>query len=471
MNKKTSNIIIVIAYAIITLLCILNHELTTDEIQVWQLCKNLNLNELIRQLHNEGHPGFFYIITMPFAKIFTDIIYMQIICWLTTIGGVYILLEYAPFRWYSKLSIILSAGFLYYLPVVARSYSIIPLLVFLSAILYERRKRNPILYGVILMLLANTHIIMLGFVGMLFLMFLMDIIREKLYTKKENIIAGIIIFAGIIIVVMQLYDTTTSNNFVHYKFDNIAGNIQTVVLKFFINSYKYSNIVKDEERIYIWDIVTILVMVINFILLFKDLYKKDKKIYYSILLGILFQIMVYILTYPYLMYVNRIFCAYTIIIFGCWVVKQSKELNIMLSIMFMLTINNGIQSYIEDIKENKQSEKEAANFIRKNIERNSIILTDNEQHSIRLVYYLKGEYKVISVIRDKELKYIIWDEKAIQKITESEWEDGIIYYGKKYPKVKDIYIVRYLDRNKNESKLYKSIYETKEGEYRIYKSR
>ena len=107
---------------------VLHHEIWVDEAQVWLLVKHLNIFELFNHLVNEGHPSFFYLLIMPFAKIGLPILAMQIVCWLSMVASVFLLLEYSPFNKFTKFAIIMSAGFLYYLPVMARSYSIIPLL-------------------------------------------------------------------------------------------------------------------------------------------------------------------------------------------------------------------------------------------------------------------------------------------------------------------------------------------------------
>ena len=80
-NKKQLifDFVITIIYALLTLNTVLHHELWADEAQVWLLCKNLSIPELYNHLKNEGHPILFYLLVMPFAKMFSNIIYMIII--------------------------------------------------------------------------------------------------------------------------------------------------------------------------------------------------------------------------------------------------------------------------------------------------------------------------------------------------------------------------------------------------------
>ena len=201
MNKKTLifSIVITILYAILTLNTVLHHEVWADEAQAWQLCKYLSISELFNHLKNEGHPILFYLMVMPFAKLFPNIIFMKLICWFFMSMSVFLLMYFSPFKIYSKLAIILSAGFIYFFPVLARNYSIIPFLVFWAAILYNKQKEHPILYATIIALLTNTHIIMFFFSFCLAIQFFYETIilnlKEKNNLKiKQHIIPILIIY-------------------------------------------------------------------------------------------------------------------------------------------------------------------------------------------------------------------------------------------------------------------------------------
>ena len=159
-NKKglVINILSTILYAAFTFIIVMHHEIWADEAQVWLLSKNLSLFGLFRHLVEEGHPSLFYLIMMPFAKTGCSVIIMQVFCWLCSIAAAFLLLQFSPFSGFEKASIVLSSGFLYFFPVIARSYSMIPVLVFLAAILYKKQKEYPVFYAVVLALIANTHI-------------------------------------------------------------------------------------------------------------------------------------------------------------------------------------------------------------------------------------------------------------------------------------------------------------------------
>ena len=319
MKKEIAcSVIVAVLYAIITLVAVFHHEIWADEAQVWMLCKHLSIPQLINHLHNEGHPSFFYLLVMPFAKIFSNILFMQLICWFTMCIAVFLLMYKSKFPLIVKFAIITSAGFLYFLPVIARSYSIIPALIFISAILYSRRKENPILYAIPLFLLANTHAIMFGFVSILAFLFIYETIKEKEFFKGR-VISIIIILLGLAFVILQLHNTTSSNLYITFQQKEIITNFIKVTLFFFINAYNKMITVEKSLLCPILDIIAIFTLITSFVLLFVNLYFNNKKLFLISLIGIGFQFGIYIFTYSANTYVTRIFSALIILIFCFWI--------------------------------------------------------------------------------------------------------------------------------------------------------
>ncbi len=459
MNKKLLlSVIVAFLYAIITLIAVLHHEIWADEAQVWQLCKYLSVSELISHLHNEGHPSFFYLLIMPFAKLTSDIIYMQLICWFFMCFSVFLLFYFSPFRIFTKFSIIISAGFLYFLPVMARSYAILPFLVFLAAILYSKLKRHPVLYAVTLALIANTHVIMAGFVFILFCYFLYDNIYLNIKEDKSFkifITPSVIIFIGLTLLFLQLHDTTSNNIFINITIDGILQKITKVFSFFFINAYNKMITVHNKLFLPVIDISLILLMTIIYIISFFSLYRNSKKAFIIAFSGIIFQLAIYIIAYNSHIYVTRIFSAHIILIFSFWILLQKKTINlenkiysekfinVILSIFFILTSYNGINYYFLEIKYNYTGAKEAAAYIKQNINKDSLFLIDCEPYLISLIYYLDNySYNFYSPLRDKNIKYVKWDNLASKIINNQALSDFIKYYKEKYNINSNIYFVQ-----------------------------
>lgn len=458
MNKKLLfiSIIITIVYGIFTLNTVLHHEVWADEAQVWQLCSHLNLFELIKHLSNEGHPALFYLFVMPFAKLFSNIIYMKLICWAFMTASVFLLVYYAPFRLYTKLTIILSAGFLYFFPVLARNYSIIPFLVFIAAILYNKSKEHPILYALTLALIANTHIIMFCFTAIMGIDFyyrniLLNIRNKQTQELKKYILPFLIICCGCLVVFYMLCDTTNNNVFLKIDLTNLSLAIQRILFLFFINAYNYDIGVNLELYKPLLDIFLIFTMIILYILCFINLFKQSKKLFFIAFLSIGFQLAIYIFAYNSFVYVNRIFCSHIILLFCFWISLTSDledkkgfssklTTNILLSLFFVLTIYNGINYTKYDLTMDYSGAKSTAAYIKENINpETSVLLIDNEPYMISLAYYLKDTHKLYSVFRKKDLEYVRWDNTTVSNYADLGWSQYVSYIHKTNPK--DLYVI------------------------------
>ena len=441
-NKTlVKNIIWTFVYALFTLLIVLHHEIWADEAQVWMIAKNVSFLGLFKHLVNEGHPSFFYLVMMPFAKMGFSAFFMQIVCWASMCCAVFLLLQFSPFNGFAKFAVITSAGFLYFFPVIARSYSIIPLLVFALAVLYPKAKEKPFLYAILLVILANTHVIMFAFCALLAVFFFLDNVLKNSENELQqadrvkNKISFAIMCAGLLAVILQLGGTTSSNAFIKFDFINLIANAVKVFSEFFINGFdeQYA----DTSQIMLSDIGTVLIFlsVILYIFLFVCLLKRSKKMFLLAFLGVGFQIAVYIVGYNHWIFVTRIFCAHLIMLFCFWIVlgdKNSgmeskgffgtKTLNAALACFFLITMLNGLKFAVLDLFNPYSGAKETAEFIEKNIDKNnSIIVTDNDPYAIALVYYLDGKYDIYSARTQKVLRYIIWDKNLYHVLDGSKW--------------------------------------------------
>lgn len=458
-NKKQLifALVITIVYALLTLNTVLHHELWADEAQVWLLCKNLSIPELYNHLKNEGHPILFYLLVMPFAKLFSNIIYMKLICWFFMCLAIFLLTYFSPFKIYATLAIVFSAGFLYFFPVIARNYSIIPFLVFLAAVLHSKQKEHPILYATILACLANTHIIMLFFTFCLalrfyYLNFLLNI-RSKTYNEIKKYILPLVIMAlGFILVVFTLGNTTGSNVFLSIDTSNLTYSTNRILVSFFVNSYNYDICIFKTLPNPLVDALAIITMIIIYPILFINLLVNNKKLFLIALSSIAFQLGIYILAYNSFIYVNRLFCAHIILIFCYWILLEEDNFksrlklfsktgtNILLTIFLCLTIYNGVNYTSMDLKYEYSGSRKTAEFIRENINpENSLILIDNEPYMLALVYYLRDSHKIYSAFRKKNLEYVIWDTTVKANFANYGWVGYAKYYKQTDPR--DFYVI------------------------------
>ncbi len=402
------------------------------------LAKYLNPMQLFYHLTNEGHPSFFYLINMPFAKAGLSIFAMQAICWLSCVISVFLIWRYLKFPTLLKVAITVSAPFFYFFPIIARSYSLVPLLVLLLAILYGKSKTHPFIYAFILVCLLNTHIIMAFFCFLLACDFAYQNVilpyKNEKKIEKKYIMAGLIMLIGGIILFCQLIGTTSSNVYIKIEHKDILGAFLGILMFFSFNSLDAYYIKTHSDYFTPLTLSILAVYFITFILLFISLFKISKKHFSICFFSIAFQILIYLLAYSNLIFPTRIFCAYMILIFSYFQVYEfnlfkndsfltSKKLStVLLSIAFGLTIFNGIKAYLADIFIPYSGSKPLADFIKKNIPSNRAkIFTNTTNYAVAINYYLEpnGIYWIRS---GKPFKYTVWTKDMREPLDYEIWD-------------------------------------------------
>ena len=154
-------------YLAAVLFLVSRHENWRDEAQAWLLARDLDLPGLVSMMKYEGHPCLWHLILMPFAKLGFPYRSMNLISTALVAAAVWLMLFRSPLPLPLQCLALAGSALLYYFPVVSRSYSLIPLFLFLSALFYSERRKRPFLYGFSLALLVQTHLYMIPIAGML----------------------------------------------------------------------------------------------------------------------------------------------------------------------------------------------------------------------------------------------------------------------------------------------------------------
>ena len=216
-NKNTLLCGVIFAvYAILTFIGAVNHELWFDEAQAWVIVRDNDIKGIFHALGYEGHPPLWYLILYIPAHMGLPCTIMPFISWfVTAIAGAVVMFK-APFHVVTKSAILFSGGFLFVNSIMSRSYCLINLFIVLIALVYPKRKQFPILYGMLIGLLANTHICMSGFIGIIGIFMLIDLFKGfKTNGAKQNIkeltglaVAGI----GVLAMVIPLLSSASLNS-------------------------------------------------------------------------------------------------------------------------------------------------------------------------------------------------------------------------------------------------------------------
>ncbi len=162
-----------------------------DELLAWNIAHDLNLYEITQLMHYEGHSFLWYMVLKPFTLLVDKIpsLFPEILKYinLTFLGiAMFLFWMKSPMNIILKILISCTAPFVMTYPQLARPYGLLILLLFIIAIQYKNRLKHPLIYSILLFLLANTC--WNGLIGAMFfgLFFIYDLYKEN----KTNLICS-----------------------------------------------------------------------------------------------------------------------------------------------------------------------------------------------------------------------------------------------------------------------------------------
>lgn len=147
------------AYAAVLALVVPRHEPWFDEAQAWLIARDDSpYNLLVHTLRYEGTPGLWHLLLMAPAKAGLPYAALNWLAAAVAVAGVFVFLRFAPFPWPIKALFPFTYYVLYQYGVIARSYSLLPVLLFGLAALYRRKAERIYCYTALLCLLANVSL-------------------------------------------------------------------------------------------------------------------------------------------------------------------------------------------------------------------------------------------------------------------------------------------------------------------------
>ncbi|MDB5191452.1 MAG: hypothetical protein JWQ96_1015 [Segetibacter sp.] len=185
MIKDKYREIVFACFVILLSIAVYHHEPWMDEAQAWLLAKDLGVPELIsKYLRYEGSPGLWHLVLMVPAKLGLPYYSINIISALFSCAGVFIFLRYSPFPVVVKVLFPFTYFVFYQYAVVARSYCMIPALLFLIAIVYPNKNQKPFQFILLLCLFANVSAHTFLISGCLLFIHLIDLAKN--WKKLED---------------------------------------------------------------------------------------------------------------------------------------------------------------------------------------------------------------------------------------------------------------------------------------------
>lgn len=203
-------LLIVSTFSITTMVLVFHHEAWRDEAQAWMLARDLSVVDLFDQMKIEGTPGLWHLILLPFAKAGLPYFLQPLLHWVMIVVSAVLLIYKSPFSRLFSVTVLFSYLFGYEYAVVARSYTLSVFLIFLIAILYNKRMKRPVCFAVLVGLLCNANTHSIGMAAGLGLVFLYDVIRQQKFESRYLVAVGAMLVFGAI-AFLQLYPPNDDN--------------------------------------------------------------------------------------------------------------------------------------------------------------------------------------------------------------------------------------------------------------------
>ncbi len=151
-----AEIVTLCIYAAMLAWAIPHHEPWADEAQAWQIARTLPLAQMFHVLSYEAHPALWYICLWVLSRLHVSYAGMHWIAAAVGFSGVAVLVTASPFPRFIKLLLPFTFYLAFQYAIVARSYVLVPLLIFLCAYFWPKKLERPLTISLCLGLLANV---------------------------------------------------------------------------------------------------------------------------------------------------------------------------------------------------------------------------------------------------------------------------------------------------------------------------
>lgn len=427
--NKIFTFLFFIIYLGLIILVSSHHEAWEDESQAWLIARDLNFLDIIKQMRFEGHSFFWYYILTIFAKTGISYEFSKIVMIIiATFTGIFVLTK-APYRGIVKILILFSPVFLYYMPVFLRPYSIIALMLIIISIMNEAPEKYPILYGVAIAILANTHIIVLGISFFIYVFFFKEQFLDKYKENTKNQNIKLIIGAVIAILGMLTVVFCAVAGYIFSIAATHGSDVPEVVLLRCINYFKeLFNVLIGIKLPDFVIFIGYLGLLISIIIQSIKVNKKQGLIFFF---GLIFYL--FVQTFIFGIFTNqRTVLPFIFLLYFSWNIKRDcinknklELLEIAIFIICILSIPNTIRVIKDEIKYPYNDSKNVAEYIEENIEEGSTFITVNWDSISSVEVYLSGkDYKFYDATDNTYMTYAVWN-KFLDKEKDSYIENAI----------------------------------------------
>ncbi|MGB7728031.1 MAG: hypothetical protein WBL50_08370 [Candidatus Acidiferrum sp.] len=238
---KIGDGLVLLAYSAVVLWTLPYHEKWADEAQAWLIARDLNLKTIwFHEMRYEGTPALWHTILWVAQRVFhAGYGAIGYIGAFFAIAGAAVLLFKAPFPRFIRWLLVFGYVIVYQYAVIARPYTLLPLLAFCAAILFKDL-RHPERIAVVLVLLALLTVHGAIFGGCLALAYLLEARKswhelnadvKKRYAVSTAVFALTFVFLFIILKPTPDVQEFATQNGLTQQAALLKANVVTVPMK------------------------------------------------------------------------------------------------------------------------------------------------------------------------------------------------------------------------------------------------
>ena len=347
-----------------------HHEIWRDEAQVWCIVRDMSFIDVFKTSRLEGHPSFWYMLLFPFAKLGLPVFSMQIVSLVFVFIAVNIFLFKSPFNNYQKAVIVLGNVLLYYMPTIARNYCLIPIFIFLLATIYPQRQIKPYLYSILIILLSQTHLLMLGFCAILAFIFSLERLNIMLKDKKPIYLMPILLLFANFIILAVMFIHAPQENYAISSYAHRDTTLSFSIIQFVLSFFPHTTNFIEPFAIIAFSVVTYFILNLFF--------KSDKKMFTVYMCSFLYLVYIFACIWYGGVNFQKAYTILLVLLFCYWNCEnKSKSLSIIISMIFTINFIYSFFDIYREIKYQFSASKPMAQYIKNNVKSNTICVIGN----------------------------------------------------------------------------------------------
>ncbi|MDO4982634.1 MAG: hypothetical protein Q4E35_03655 [Eubacteriales bacterium] len=444
---KVFFIILLVLYAAFHIYVIQYHEAWRDEAQAWTIAKNTSLREMFSLLSVEGHPALWFLFLRFFAKLGLSYPYISYLSLALMTAALALLFFKSPFPDVVKFLLSLGAVFFYFYSVVSRVYAMVVLIVILLAVYWPQKYEKPILYGILIALLFQTHIVMSGMAIGLMLCMLIRCTKKEWRTKRQ-ITGTAIAFLSLCLLILELLPAKDAPASISVSVKDVLSqlNIQSlytslcVIYSLIFHSFFESVPLQLKMAL----LLAVITAVLAIIVIKKQFPHLSEALFVWICgLGAVIIIVGFIYSGTREMH----FLCHLISLFAAWAIYTDANdrtvktvVACLACVLSLMTTNMWIDMEVFDIRNAYSGAKSISIMIRDELPENSVILVNDEPFNVSALAYTEAyrdDIRLYNVDTDAPFSCYTWKRDHPPKTA----EDIEQLVGEVFPEQKNIFLL------------------------------